>query len=76
VSNRWLDAEPARRLSELLSPTQIVNGELDAPAFRAMASEYAQRLPNARSVTIVGAGHVCNLEAPAAFNEAAFGHVG
>jgi pimeloyl-ACP methyl ester carboxylesterase len=76
VSNRWLAADPARRLRELLLPTQIVSGELDTPAFRAMAVEYAQLLPNARRVTVPGAGHVCNLEAPAAFNEAALGLLG
>jgi pimeloyl-ACP methyl ester carboxylesterase len=76
VSNRWLAAEPAGRLAELVLPTRIVGGELDTPAFRAMAVEYAELLPNARSVTVVGAGHACNLEAPAAFNEAALGLVG
>jgi pimeloyl-ACP methyl ester carboxylesterase len=76
VSNRWLTAGPAGRLAELLLPTRIVGGELDTPAFRAMAVEYAELLPNARRVTVVGAGHVCNLEAPAAFNEAVFRLVG
>jgi 3-oxoadipate enol-lactonase len=76
VSNRWLVDEPARRLGELRLPTRIVAGELDTAGFRAMAVEYAQLLPNARSVTIPGAGHVCNLEAPDAFNEAVLGFLG
>src|SRR5260370_10743859 len=70
VSHRWLVAPPPLRLSELVLPTRIVDGALDTPPFQAMAVEYAQRLPNARSVTVVGAGHGCNLEAPPAFQEA------
>ena len=68
IATRWLVRDPASQLGELHVPTLVVDGELDTPRFRAMASEYARLLPNARRVTIPDAGHVCNLEAPDAFN--------
>jgi pimeloyl-ACP methyl ester carboxylesterase len=70
VTTRWLFADPASRLGEIRAPTTVVDGELDTPNFRAMAAEYVERLPHARRVTLHGAGHMCNLESPEAFNEA------
>lgn len=51
-------------------PALVVVGEDDAAFLRA-ADVMAARLPQARRVSIPGAGHVVNLEAEAAFNEAA-----
>jgi pimeloyl-ACP methyl ester carboxylesterase len=75
VSNRWLVEDPASRLGALRVPALVIDGELDTAPFRAMAAEYARLLPGARRVTIPGAGHMCNLEAPAAFDEAMRGFV-
>jgi pimeloyl-ACP methyl ester carboxylesterase len=69
LSSRWLVDEPANQLEGLRLPTLVINGELDTPPFRAMADEYERALPNAHRVTVPDAGHVSNLEAPAAFNE-------
>jgi pimeloyl-ACP methyl ester carboxylesterase len=69
VTNRWLIDEHPSRLGEIRVPTMVVDGEVDTPSFRAMAAEYAERLPNARRATLPGVGHMCNLEAPDAFNE-------
>ncbi len=70
VSNRWLAAEPATRLGELRVPSLVIDGELDTPSFRAMAAEYAERLPGARRVSIPDVGHMASMEAPAVFNAA------
>jgi pimeloyl-ACP methyl ester carboxylesterase len=69
VSNRWLVEDPAGRLGELRAPALVVLGELDTTNFHDMAAEYARLLPSARTATIPGAGHMCSLEAPDAFNE-------
>jgi pimeloyl-ACP methyl ester carboxylesterase len=64
--------EPHPGTSELLptisAPTTVVVGELDVPCFREMAGVYADRLPNARLVTVPDAGHMVNMEAPDAVN--------
>jgi pimeloyl-ACP methyl ester carboxylesterase len=61
-------------LSEIQCPALVMVGEHDAPYLRA-AEVLAARIPKARSVTLAGAGHIVNIEAEAAFNEAAAGFV-
>jgi pimeloyl-ACP methyl ester carboxylesterase len=51
-------------------PTLLVWGELDARSPIGVAHQLADAIPGARLVTIPGAGHVCNLEAPGDFNAA------
>ena len=51
-------------------PALVVVGEKDEPYLRA-ADVLASRLPQAEAVKIAGAGHVVNLEDPAAFDAAA-----
>jgi 3-oxoadipate enol-lactonase len=64
--------EPHPKTNELLStisaPTTVVVGELDVPCFREMADVYAERIPNARLVTVPDAGHMVSMEAPDAVN--------
>jgi pimeloyl-ACP methyl ester carboxylesterase len=60
--------DPAPRLAELDLPALVLCGALDLPTFRAMADEYASRLPRATRHEIAGAGHLANLEAPEAVN--------
>ena len=67
---RWASTKPADRLGTLSMPTLVVVGEHDTAVFRAMASEYARRIPGARSLTIPRAGHIGNLEEPEAFTGA------
>jgi pimeloyl-ACP methyl ester carboxylesterase len=47
----------------------IAVGEHDMPDFHAAADEWAAELPDARRVTIAGAGHLAPLEQPEAFRE-------
>jgi len=61
---------PAERLREIEIPTLIIIGELDLPHFHAFAEEMATTIPDARRLVIEGAGHMANMEAPAAVNAA------
>jgi pimeloyl-ACP methyl ester carboxylesterase len=61
-------------LPDIQCPALVVVGENDAPYLRA-AEVLAARLPKARSTTLAGASHIVNIEAEAAFNEAARGFV-
>lgn len=71
----WTSAdphEPHPRTRELLptiaAPTTVVVGELDVPCFREMAEELADRIPDARLITVPDAGHMVNMEAPETVN--------
>ena len=54
------------RLAGLDVPTLLIAGDLDAK-YRALASEMACALPNARAVIVPGAGHAVHLEQPQSF---------
>jgi 3-oxoadipate enol-lactonase len=71
----WTEPDPhdlapkvIEELSAITVPTTIVVGELDVPCFHTMADAMATRIPGARKVVIPGAGHMVNMEAPAAVN--------
>jgi 3-oxoadipate enol-lactonase len=55
-------------LGTITAPTTVVGGELDVPCFREMSKVLADRIPNARRVTVPGVGHMVNMEAPEAVN--------
>jgi 3-oxoadipate enol-lactonase len=55
-------------LHTIAVPTLVVVGALDVPGFRAMADEFTARIPDARQVIVPDAGHMSNMEAPAAVN--------
>lgn len=58
-----------RLLPEIAVPSLVIVGENDAPFIG--ASDYmAKKIPNAVKVVIPNAGHVSNLDQPAAFNAA------
>jgi 2-succinyl-6-hydroxy-2,4-cyclohexadiene-1-carboxylate synthase len=59
------------RLPELQIPVTLVVGERDAK-FRGIAEAMRERLPNARLVTVEGAGHAVGLEQPAAVASAIY----
>jgi pimeloyl-ACP methyl ester carboxylesterase len=61
------DPLEGRRLEPV--PAVVVVGEHDMPDFHAAAEEWAAELPDARRVTIAGAGHLAPLEQPEAFRE-------
>ena len=60
----------AKALAHLAMPILVINGEFDTPA-RLRAGERLQRaLPRAEHVVLPGAGHLANLDNPAAYNGA------
>jgi 3-oxoadipate enol-lactonase len=56
-------------LGDLTGPALVLAGELDVPGFREMAAVLARRIPGARYQVVPGAGHMVNLEQPAAVHE-------
>lgn len=57
-------------LSHIACPTLVICGAEDTLTPPAEARLLAERIPNARLVVLDGAGHLANLERPAAFNAA------
>jgi pimeloyl-ACP methyl ester carboxylesterase len=56
-----------RRLHRVAAPALFIRGESDGLVSQAYLDAYARLLPNARTMTIKAAGHVPQLEQPAAF---------
>ena len=56
-----------RRLHRVAAPALFIRGESDGLVSEAYLDAYARLLPNARAMTIKAAGHVPQLEQPAAF---------
>lgn len=56
------------RLGEIAAPTLVVVGTADLPHIQQVAGMLAHGIAGARLVTIDGAGHLVNLDAPAEFN--------
>jgi pimeloyl-ACP methyl ester carboxylesterase len=54
----------------------VINGELDSATRLVAGNELARRLPNARRVLVRGAGHLPNLDQPAAYNELVLDFIG
>ena len=61
--------DQADRLAELAVPTQLIFGADDALTPPSIGETMLGLLPDARLSIIEGAGHLSNLEAPAAFND-------
>lgn len=57
-------------LARITVPTTVVVGDQDQPSPPAVAEEMAAAIPDARLVVVPDAGHLSNLENPAAFNQA------
>jgi pimeloyl-ACP methyl ester carboxylesterase len=62
-------SSPVIHLDRIAMPALVVNGECDTAERRAVGLDLARRLPNARQSVIAGAGHLSNLDSPAAYNE-------
>ena len=56
-----------RRLHRIAAPTLLLRGESDGVVPQAYLEAYSRLLPNARTLTIKAAGHMPQLEQPAAF---------
>jgi len=63
------DAAVFESLAEVAAPTLIVVGAEDRQ-FLPAAEVMERRIPGARRVTLAGAGHAANMDAPAEFNAA------
>jgi pimeloyl-ACP methyl ester carboxylesterase len=55
-------------IEDISAPTLLVTGATDSPMRRATATCLATLLSHCTVVEIVAAGHLCNLEQPAAYN--------
>jgi len=60
----------ALRLGQIKAPLLVTIGERDLPDFHHMADEMVRQIDGARKVLLPGVGHLPNMEAPQAFNEA------
>jgi pimeloyl-ACP methyl ester carboxylesterase len=56
--------------SNIRIPALVIGGEFDLEGRRAAADELASHLPQAERALVPGAGHLCNLDNPAAYNAA------
>lgn len=65
-----IDPPAVERLEQLHVPAVIVDGGLDHAYNHAVADVLASRIPNAKLVRLPEAGHMANLEDPAAVNRA------
>jgi len=57
-------------LPEIQVPTLVIGGEEDGISSPEVMRAMAEKIPGSRHVTLQGAGHLANLEAPQAFNAA------
>ena len=60
----------ASALARFMKPVLVVNGEFDTLIRRRAGQSLARALPLAERVEIAGAGHLPNLDAPRAYNDA------
>ena len=65
-----IDPPAMERLAEIGCPTLVISGALDDPAFLDTGAFIAREVPGARRIVIPDAGHMVNMEQPAAFNRA------
>jgi 3-oxoadipate enol-lactonase len=72
----WCNVNPAAqaevidRLSECVTPTLVMSGDLDVPGYRQIAAKLSREIPGAALQTFPDAGHVINEEDPAGFSAA------
>ena len=66
-----IPAPPASdRLASVRAPTLVIVGSRDVPEIQKIVEMLAAGIPGARRVVIAGAGHLVNMEKPAAFDAA------
>jgi 3-oxoadipate enol-lactonase len=73
---QWLGQDPHREtrrpldvLEGIAGPALVAVGERDVPGFREMSAVLARRIPGAAFHVVAGAGHMVNMEQPAAIND-------
>jgi 3-oxoadipate enol-lactonase len=57
-------------LGNISVPTLVIGGAEDALSTPEVMGKMAEKIPDARHLTLPGAGHLSNLESPEAFNDA------
>jgi len=73
----WMHNPKLRhRLHRAAMPALFIRGESDGLVSAQYLQGYAQLLPNARTLTILRAGHAPQIEQPKAFADALFGFLG
>lgn len=72
----WLGQDPHREtrrpldlLEAVAGPALVAVGERDVPGFREMSAVLARRIPGAAYHVVADAGHMVNMEQPAAIND-------
>jgi pimeloyl-ACP methyl ester carboxylesterase len=73
----WVSGNPpsgpidkvAERLGEVRAPTLVIVGEHDVAQHQRIADHLVTQIPGAQKITIVGAGHMVNLEKPQTFEQ-------
>jgi 3-oxoadipate enol-lactonase len=68
--NPSAQAEVIHRLSECVTPTLVMSGDLDVLGYRQIAAKLSRDIPSATLLTFPDAGHVINEEDPAGFSAA------
>ena len=68
VSEEMLVPDLADRLDEVRSPTLVLTGEEDRDDMQDISDLLAERIPDARRVSIAGAAHIPSLERPEEFD--------
>jgi pimeloyl-ACP methyl ester carboxylesterase len=76
--NPWtpLDPPSINQLYKIKQPTLVTIGQFDLPDFHDIANILAEQIPDSKKTIIPDAGHMCNMENPALFNQlvAEFAH--
>ncbi len=67
--HRPVQPPPIEALEDVATPALVVVGDRDVPGFREMSAVLARRIPGAEYRVVAGAGHMVNMEQPAAVNE-------
>lgn len=67
ASSYLRDAAP-QDLARIVQPALVITGVNDTPWRRRAGDALASALPNARRLELEASGHLCNLEAPDAYN--------
>jgi pimeloyl-ACP methyl ester carboxylesterase len=67
--HRPVQPPPIEALEDVATPALVAVGDRDVPGFREMSAVLARRIPGAEYRVVAGAGHMVNMEQPAAVNE-------
>jgi pimeloyl-ACP methyl ester carboxylesterase len=73
---RDADLPEVRPLERISTPTLLVMGERDIEEFQAIANHVSCSIPHLTKLVLPGVGHMTNMEAPEAFNEAVLRFLG